>query len=157
MQCVYLKHSHHINLLLDSLYWHEMTTWVNHQSTIMESWFIFYRYRSGSPADAFHFLRAFNFGRQQLQESLHTVEQSLWSLGRNIYAIGSYIQFVSLIVTFSRCIDCQVDSTIIGYSELVSCRTHHFIGKELGYGLRFRSRSSDYHAIGKFKLSVLLN
>ena len=105
-----LEQSQYIQVFLHILYRDEMTARIEHDTTIFETRFVFHRYAGSRPGNAADGCRAFDFGRKQLHECLHAVEQALRCLCLDCHAFRSDIQRVALVVYIQRFVDCQCNA-----------------------------------------------
>ena len=146
VHAVDLEQGQYIEVFLYVLYRDEMTARIQHDTTIFETRFVFHRYAGSSPGNTVHNCRTFNFGRKQLHECLHTIEQALRGFSLDRHALRSDIQRVALVVYIQCPVDCQRNA--VGGSLVTDCYPIaggkiHLGGKIFGYCFSFRSGSGE--------------
>ena len=110
MHTVDFEQCQYVEMFFYVLYRDEMTARIQHDTAIFETRLVFHRYAGSSPSNTVHDHLTFDFGRKQLHECLHTVEQTLQGLSLNCHALWSYIQCIALVVYIQCSIDYQCNT-----------------------------------------------
>ena len=139
-------HGHHVDLALHFFYGHEMTAWVAHQATVVETRSIFDSHARHGPC-GIHYALAFDFSREKLENGLHTVESTSRSLGGNFDAGRSYHELVAFRVHIERRVDVQGDVAFcFADGKIEASRSLQLVHEEFSHALCFRSRSLESSA-----------
>ena len=124
----------HVDVFLHVFGRHEVTARVEHNATIAKARFVLHANGRSIPADALSHRRAFDFGRKQLQERLHSIEQALSSFSLGCHAGGLHAQSVAFVAHFHCRVDDKVDAAFCSHLYSVAGRLIDFGSKEFGYG-----------------------
>ena len=139
-------HRHHVKLLFHLVDCHKMAARVEVNTAIRKTRLVGNAHIRSRPFDTVHLFAAFNFSRQELHETLHTVKQSLRSFCRNIHTILPHFQTIAFAVHFHLRVKCQTDVTAILHIEVIAGRAFHFFHKIFSHFLCFRSSRPDFRA-----------
>ena len=141
MHTVDFQHCHYVELTLHFFHGLEVTTRVKVNTTISETWSIFYGYTRKCPI-CLHNTLAFHFGRQKLENSLHTIKCTGTSLGCNFDVAWSHHEFVTFGIHFESRIHIQHDVTFsFADGEVETSRCFQLVHKEFSHALCFQSGS----------------
>ena len=77
MHAVDLEQGEYVELFLDVLHRNEVAARIEHDAAIAKAWLILDAHGWSRPGDTFYHGRVLDLSGQQLQERLHTIEETL--------------------------------------------------------------------------------
>ena len=153
---IHLEHRHQVELLLYILYSNEVTAWIKMESTITETWSILDVTALSHPLDTIHLGSTLYLRRQQLHETLHTIESTLACLSLDDYTLGSNCETIALFCHLEGWRNLNRDIALLATnSYIVAGRSFQLICHVLSNILTFCGLVRNHHLLWQNKLTLL--
>ena len=147
MQCIQFQHRHAVDDTQQVLLRGEEPCHVHQQPAIAETGLVGDSNSRNCPVDACHYLSTFDGGRQQLADTLQSIEEALYIGSMNVYSFSCNFQFIGFFLQTGIRRQTNISFLVSHlYARSKSCRT----GEKCGKAAYFYSLFLVLHSKGCF-------
>ena len=123
----------HLDLTLHCIYGQEVTAGIEHHTAIGEAGVVLDLHSGDFPSSRFYSLLAFYSGREELQQRLCGIEQTIGSTSLSNNCIGSHFEGVGFCALNAFVQEEGDRFTLASFLQGETSRAAYFFGEEFGY------------------------